>query len=261
MHHGVYISTARARAKDADAAAWMAALPDAAAMYGRTAASWYELPIDPGPDFQVIVPVGTVPRRRSGLEPHEGLRRHEAVVHRGLRVTTPERTWLDLSLTLPDVQLVIVGDAMLRRGLTTPSKLIDAADGWPRRRGIVRARELAREVRERVDSPQETRTRLVLVAGGLPVPFVNPDVLDDHGQWIGRPDLAYVHLKIGIQYEGDMHRTDRRRWMADIARDEVMRDHGWEVIRVTARDLSRPWHLQQRVLRAMDRQRERFGQA
>lgn len=238
----------------------MLVLPADAAMYGLTAAVWYRLPVASSPQFQVIVPPGTVPRRRPGLEPHEGLRPDDVAVHRGLRVTTPERTWLDLSLTLRDAELVVAGDAMVRLGLTTPERLIAAADSERRRRGIVRARRLARLIREGTDSPPESVLRFLLVDAGLPCPTVNPTINDEHGQWIGRPDLAYERLKIAIQYEGDIHRTDRRRWRSDIARDEVMRANGWEVIRVTSDDLARPWRLYRRIRAAEERQRSRVAQ-
>ncbi|RIQ23274.1 type IV toxin-antitoxin system AbiEi family antitoxin [Jiangella rhizosphaerae] len=238
----------------------MLALPEEAALYGASAAAWYGLPVEAPADVQIIVPRGTVPRRRPGLEPHEGLGSDDAIVHRGIRVTTPERTWLDLSVRLDDAELVVVGDAMVARGLTTPQRLVERADAARRRRGIVRARSLARLVRDRVDSPQETRLRLILTHhGGLPEPAVNPAVADDHGGWIGRPDLAYEDAKVAIQYEGDVHRTKAKRWRADIARDEVLRDHGWEVVRVTADDLIHRSRLCDRVRRAIDRQRRRTG--
>ncbi len=258
LHRKVYADRALTVDTDGAVRAWLAALPADAALYGATAAAWYGLPVEPPADVQVIVPPGTVPRRRPGLEPHEGLGPDDATVHRGVRVTTPERTWLDLSLTLGDADLVAVGDAMVGRGLTTSRRLIEAADAARRRRGVMRARWLARQVRDRVDSPQETRLRLVLTNhGGLPQPAVNPDVGDDHGEWIGRPDLAYEDAKVAIQYEGDVHRTTKKRWRADISRDEVLRDHGWEVVRVTADDLRRPPQLCDRVRRAIDRQRRR----
>ncbi|MGH8826682.1 MAG: DUF559 domain-containing protein, partial [Jiangellaceae bacterium] len=61
--------------------------------------------------------------------------------------------------------------------------------------------------------------------------------------------------------EGDVHRVDKRRWRLDVARDAMLVDNGWEVIRVTADDLRRPWLLCQRIRRAMDRQRVRLGSA
>lgn len=247
---------------DLEARAWMTLMPDRAAMYGATAAWWLGLPVPRPREFHVIVPAGgAVPRRRPGLATHEGLGEHDVQVVRGLRVTTAERTWLDLSLVLSPIELVVVGDAMVRAAMTVPARLIAAADSARGRRAIVQTRKQARMVRDRVDSPPETRLRLAMIAGGLPCPAVNPDVYDEAGGWIGRPDLAYLELKISIQYEGDVHRVDKWRWRSDVSRDAVLVDHGWEVIRVTADDLRRPWLLCQRIRRAMDRQRVRLGLA
>lgn len=255
MHRGVYTAGDLQLDEEDAARAWMLALPGHAAMYGQTAAAWYGVPAPEAQCFQIIVPPGTVPRRRAGLEPHEGLHEAEATVHRDLRVTTPERTWLDLSLTLNDVDLVAAGDAMARLGLTSAERLAEAAEAARGRRRVVRARHLARMVRDRVDSPQETWLRMTLIKAGLPEPKVNPDVSDEAGGWIGRPDLAYEDEKVAIQYEGDVHRFDQHRWRSDVLRDEVMREDGWEVVRVTAADRRRPAPMVARVRAAIDRQR------
>lgn len=238
------------------ARAWMAILPESAAMFGLTAAWWYDLPLQQVEDFHVIVPAGgSVPRRRPGLCPHEGLLPGQAQVLDELRVTTPERTWLDLSAMLARAQLVVAGDAMVRKQLTTPERLVEAADVARGRRHIVQTRKIARLVRPGVDSPPETQVRLILVDGGLPCPETNPHVFDDVGGWIGQPDLGYVELKIAIQYEGDVHRTSQKRWRADVARDEAFAEAGWIVIRVTAHDLRYPERLRQRVWTAINRRR------
>src|SRR5699024_2060728 len=97
------------------------------------------------------------------------------------------------------------------------------------------------------------RVRLILNDPDL---VVNPNIYGEGG-WIGRPDLAHLELKVAIQYEGDVHRQDKRRWRSDITRDEVMREHGWEVVRVSAEDLRFPDRLRGRVRAAMERQRRR----
>jgi hypothetical protein len=58
--------------------------------------------------------------------PHEGLGEHEWSIQRGLRVTTPERTWLDLASVLGRTQLVIAGDAV-SGGLTTVEAIRSSA--------------------------------------------------------------------------------------------------------------------------------------
>lgn len=263
FRHGprsVYVPTTADPSFALAAKSWLIVLPSDAALFGVTAAQAYDLPVTPDPEYHIIVPAGgVVPRRRPGLVPHEGLGPDEAWIHNGLRVTKPERTFLDLASLVGRLDLIIVGDAMVRRGLTTVEGLQEATWEVRRRRGILLAREAASLVRARVDSPSETRVRIIMVDGGLPGPEINVDIFDEHGGWIGRPDLAYLLLKLAIQYEGDIHRLDRRRWRADVARDEVLLDHGWDVLRVTAHDLRRPEALCRRISLCMQRQRQRLG--
>jgi hypothetical protein len=251
----VYVSAEIAADLELEAGSWALVLPPSAAMFGTTAAAWYGLPVPRDEAFHVIVPAGdVVPRRRTGLVPHEGLGEHEWSIQRGLRVTTPERTWLDLASVLGRTQLVIAGDAMVSGGLTTVEAIQVVSAVTRRRRGVVLAREAAALVRSGVDSPPETIVRLIIVDGGLPCPQTGLDVYDDGGGWIGRPDLCYLALKLAIQYEGDVHRTTKKRWRADISRDEVLLDHGWDVIRVTGYDLLRPAALRHRIAVRLERQ-------
>jgi hypothetical protein len=202
----VYVSAEIAADLELEAGSWALVLPPSAAMFGTTAAAWYGLPVPRDEAYHVIVPAGdVVPRRRTGLVPHEGLGEHEWSLQRGLRVTTPERTWLDLASVLGRTQLVIAGDAMVSGGLTTVEAIQVVSAVTRRRRGVVLAREAAALVRSGVDSPPETIVRLIIVDGGLPCPQTGLDVYDDGGGWMSRPDLCYLALKLAIQYEGDVH--------------------------------------------------------
>jgi hypothetical protein len=62
-------------------------------------------------------------------------------------------------------------------------------------------------VRAKVDSPMETRSRLLLVFAGLPEPQPGQEILDEHGQCVATVDLGYRAAKIAIEYDGDLHRT------------------------------------------------------
>jgi hypothetical protein len=105
-------------------------------------------------------------------------------------------------------------------------------------------------VRERVDSPRETRLRLCLVLAGLPEPECNVRVGTAEFP-IGRGDLVYLQFKVIIEYEGDQHRTDVRQWNIDIQRQEDFAAAGWNVIRVTAHGMRRPRSVVHRVLGAL----------
>ncbi len=74
--------------------------------------------------------------------------------------------------------------------------------------GVVRAREAAVLVRERVDSFRETDLRLWLVLAGLPEPEVNIDVFADDGTWLARGDLVLQQYRLVVEHEGWHHERD-----------------------------------------------------
>jgi very-short-patch-repair endonuclease len=54
-----------------------------------------------------------------------------------------------------------------------------------------------------------------------------------------------ARLSVAVEYDGDQHRTDRRQYVKDIRRWEIVERLGWLVVRVVAED--RPHHIIQRV--------------
>ena len=46
--------------------------------------------------------------------------------------------------------------------------------------------------------------------------------------------MGWPELKIGVEYDGDQHWTDRRQLSRDIRRTEDLRELGWIIVRVTA---------------------------
>ena len=92
---------------------------------------------------------------------------------------------------------------------------------------------------------------MLVVLAGLPEPVTNYVVRDAAGGWIGAVDLAYPTLRIAIEYHGDVHRTTRGQWRADVAKAELLRELGWTVIILTAADLNQPTRLLGRVCAAL----------
>lgn len=166
----------------------------------------------------------------------------EVTDHLGLRVTAPRQTWTHVAVDLLPDDVVVLGDALMRRDLrlTTPAELRDIAFRTKKVKGIVRAREQVARIRSGTDSVMETRTRLLIVAAGLPCPEVNEDVHDGEGNHVARVDLLYRRWKIAIEYDGDLHRTDRRTWQNDIRKRRALRALGWTVIVVVKADHDQP---------------------
>jgi len=68
-------------------------------------------------------------------------------------------------------ELVTAGDSLVRRAGVEPDRLIEAASSARGVRGARLARQAAALVRRGVDSPMESRLRLLLVLAGLPEPW------------------------------------------------------------------------------------------
>ncbi|WP_235201303.1 endonuclease domain-containing protein [Microbacterium sp. CH12i] len=125
---------------------------------------------------------------------------------------------------------------LMRRLPNTRADIEQHLRRWGRFPGCGTIRTALPFVRERVESPKETETRLAIVDAGLPEPSVQHEVFE-HGRLIARVDLAYPALKIAIEYEGDGHRTNKKQWRIDIQRQRDLEARGWIVIRLTERDL------------------------
>jgi hypothetical protein len=176
--------------------------------------------------------------RVNGLRVHE-VQKLEQVLRDGLPLTPPERTFLDLAPYGDLVELVSAGDSLVRRTAVTPGQLAELAAATIGVRGIRLAREAAALVRSGVDSPMESRLRLLLVLGGLPEPVVGQPIHDSAGGWLATPDLSYPEpeLQIAIEYDGKHHLKDARQWRQDIRRRENLEREGWLVRVITAHDL------------------------
>jgi hypothetical protein len=251
-YRNVYVDARVADDLASRCAALRVVLPSEARFSHQTAAALYAAPVGACSDeIHVSVPAGVVvPRRRPGLATHQRVLDTEPVLLDALSVTCPEQTFLDLAPSLPTSDLVVLGDYLVN-GWVSPESLARHLRERPRTRGVVRARDALGLVRPGTDSPQETRLRLRVVAAGLPEPAVNKPAFDPAGEWLGTPDLGYEEYLVAIQYDGDVHRTNPRRWRQDVARDEGFRDAGWAVLRAVAEDVARPSVFLQRLTRTL----------
>ena len=197
-------------------------------------------------DLHVASQPGVARARCKGVVGHEHGMPFPTVLIDAFPVATAAVAWCQLAVSLDRHDLVAVGDAIItgrreaggRRAapLATVAQLEAAARWWGRRRG---ARALAwalPRVRVGADSRPETLTRLCLVEAGFPEPLVG-DATPIAGGRVLHPDLKWPQWRLLLEYEGDAHRSDRKRWRRDIARKGDFEAAGWIVIRVTADDL------------------------
>jgi hypothetical protein len=153
----------------------------------------------------------------------------------GIPLSGPEQTFIDLAATgINLVDLVVLGEAMLKAKLTTVSNLIDAIEAW-HGCGSRLALRAARLIREGVDSPMETRVRLLIVMAGLPEPTVNVIIRGEDGSWRMRFDLCYLDQRLIVVYDGRRHADSPEQWERDIFRREDLDRMDYRLLIVTSR--------------------------
>jgi hypothetical protein len=154
----------------------------------------------------------------------------------GVRLTSPLRTACDLACLRGRRRALAVLDQFCRMYELTTEDLAAIMPRYRGRRGCRQLRELAGYADARSESPAESWTRLAIIDAGLPVPTPQVEVdLEGWGQV--RLDLAYLHLKIAIEYDGAaFHGEDRREH--DLARRAALRRAGWFVLVVRKEDLA-----------------------
>ena len=142
----------------------------------------------------------------------------------------------DLSSALDLVELVVLGDSLVRKGVTTAEDL-RAAAAKHRGRGARVARRAAALVRAGVDSPTETRLRLLIVLAGLPEPVVDHRIRDEEGRVVYRIHLSFPELKVAIEYDGRQHIERESQWSSDILRREDLENDGWRFVVAVSQDV------------------------
>lgn len=185
-------------------------------------------------------------RRRSG---------HGATMHtraagptlriNGIRVSGPVALLGELSGTLDHAQLVsccdhLVGpksDIRPRLRLLTLRQMVAESSHQYR---ISAVRRAVADSRERVESPKETETRLILQEARFAEPTVNMPIRAPGTDEVFRIDLSYPWLRLAIEYDGFWHSTDKDRHRRDRRKDDVLHELGWRVVRASDEDLRRP---------------------
>jgi very-short-patch-repair endonuclease len=147
-------------------------------------------------------------------------------------VTAEVRAAFDLARWAPDLtERVVAVDTLAYCCDVSP----DAVRGLRNRhlgtRGGGDISEVLALVDPRAESPMESRMRMALYLGGLPVPTVQHPVIARGSRYY--LDLAYPEARLAIEYDGADHRTQRRA-RRDLLREAVLTALGWKILRFDA---------------------------
>lgn len=176
----------------------------------------------------------------------------EWCVRDGIRLTTPARTAFDLGRRNGFAAAVIRLDALAHATGLKVADVEPLADRHRGARGLVQLRRALSVVDSGAESPYETKTRLLLVANGLPRPQTQIEVLSEWGTVLARIDMGWQEWKVGVEFDGAHHWTDPAQRTYDIDRLAELEARGWIIVRVSADLLRyRPAVLIARILRAL----------
>jgi hypothetical protein len=215
---------------------WMAAVlaagPNAALSHRSAAALWSLRPV-PNAPIEVIVAGGSRSRRR-GLITHRSscLTAEDLTRRRGIPVTTPARTLVDLATRVHGREVkeaFYSAEAHADLDRAALSRCLERAKG---RRGSGVLRQLLSEARLPLAAANpglERRFIRFCRRRGMPIPEVNAPL----GEFI--VDCLWREARLVVELDSWEFHRDRDSFEADRRRDAWLQTHGHRIIRVTDR--------------------------
>lgn len=182
----------------------------------------------------ITVPRGTNPRL-TGCTVHRrvNLCDQEVVVHRGVRVTSPVRTLIDLTPQLSRPLLEKTVDEGLIGRLWTMEDLVAGVERAGGRTGIDSLRRLMgmRTGSQPVDTHLEDRAVKVLASLG---PFETGfQIVIDGVVYV--LDIAWPRYKVGVECDGwETRSRSRSKFDRDRRKDNRLAAHGWMIAHLTS---------------------------
>jgi len=177
-------------------------IPPAGVLCGLTAAWLLGVDVRRLNDLDVHVgfPKGKRIRKRPGLAVcQETLDPSDITEIDGVRITTAVRTAFDCLRWLRGVEGIVVADALTHAGLVSVSQLATYFASKRRLRNLRIGERLLELIEPLTESPMETRLRMLLINGGLPRPQPQHEVRDHSDCFVGRLDLAYADVRLGVE--------------------------------------------------------------
>jgi hypothetical protein len=155
----------------------------------------------------------------------------EVCIANGIPATTPARTAYDLGRRRGLTTAVIRLDALMQATNLKPTDVEALAERHRGTRGTVQLREAISLSDCGAESPQETRTRLILTDAGLRPKHTQIEVFDNFGEFVHRIDMGWVEWMVGARNFGDFssgkersrHRLGLRAAQSAVARVHVGR--------------------------------------
>lgn len=172
----------------------------------------------------------------------------------GVPVTTAARTVADISRTATFMEGVVVADSALYERHTSKTELrrvLASCDRWP---GIGQARQVLGFSSSLAESVLESCARVFLHEHGLPTPALQVNIIGRSGYFVARVDFCWARYWTIAEADGLLKYNDRADAIAQLKRDRLLRDEGYDVVHFTWQELfSDPASIAARIRAAFHR--------
>jgi very-short-patch-repair endonuclease len=216
-------------------AAVLAYGPDVYLSHDTAAALWNPSRPAPAAPVHITVVGRHAGKSRPGLQIHHASRldRRDTRQHKGLPLTAPARTILDLTLSLTDRDLEQLFDEAVVTGRMRRSEVRAMLERYAGRPGTKRLAALADEDRATAWTRSDTERRLLalLRKAHLPAPEVNTQ--------FGRFELDFFwhEGRLAVETDGYAFHSSRRRLERDHQRDLELQAAGVMIVRFSWRQV------------------------
>jgi very-short-patch-repair endonuclease len=225
VYRGVYRVGHRAPSVEARYLAAVWACGRGALLSGRAAGHLLELIATPPSMPEVTAPTE---RRIPGIRTHRNRTPVEATVWRGIPVTSPARTLVDLSSVLAVADLArACHEAGIRYG-TAPGEVEAILGGRP---GAKALRRVLRGDEHVLLSALERRFIALIRREGLPLPVANRPA---GGRYV---DFRWVEQRLTVEVDGYRYHSSRHAWELDRRREREAYARGDDFRRYTYGDV------------------------
>jgi very-short-patch-repair endonuclease len=256
-HRGVYIVGHLALAPRANEAAALLACGEGSVISHRSAAHLWGL-LERAPDVVDVTVVGHHCRPKAGVCVHKRAKLDARYVRQRdtLPVTSPARTVIDLAADSSERELEAVIAQARARGQLRDGELELELDRAGPQAGIRRLRALlnADGAGGLTRSEAERILRRLLREAELQQPKSNVNIVG----W--EVDFIWPEQRLVVEVDGYPFHSSRAAFERDRRKDMALRDSGYDVIRISARQLKeRPYAVIAHIARALERGRRSSG--